>query len=106
MSSICIRTRLRQDFSRLPCPLYPRGTYRIYGDIVHESGFAETAVGEAMLPDVPGQPMSGDDAAGPSLPRGGYEMIWLHDKTKPGTFKQITATQLNLFSFRNLGHRR
>jgi hypothetical protein len=56
-----------------------------------------------MLPNVQGQPISGDDAAGPSLPRAGYEMIWLRDKTKSGTFKQITATQLNLFSFEITG---
>ena len=32
---------------------------------MHESGFAETAVGEVTLPDVAGKPVSGDDAAGP-----------------------------------------
>ena len=90
-------------FFETSLPSLSGGTYRIYGDIVHESGFAETAVGETMLPDAQGQPVSGDDAAGPSLPRGGYEMIWLRDKAKPGTFKQITATQLNLFSFEITG---
>ncbi len=79
-------------------PSAPGGVYRIYGDIVHESGFAETAVGEVRLPDVHGQPLSGDDAAGPSLPSGEYNMIWIHDKTKP-----ILATQLNLFSFEIVG---
>jgi hypothetical protein len=58
-------------------PSMPRGTYRIYGDIVHESGFAETAVGEVTLPDVAGKPVSGDDAAGPSLPAEGYRMVRL-----------------------------
>ena len=75
-------------------PSLPSGIYRIYGDIVHDSGFAETAVGEAMLPDVQGQPVSGDDAAGPNS----SDMVWVRDKTKP-----IAATQLNLFSFEIVG---
>jgi hypothetical protein len=79
-------------------PSLPRGTYRIYGDIVHESGFAETAIGQATMPEVQGKPLSGDDASGPSLPGGGYSMIWVHEKTKP-----IVATQLNLFSFEIVG---
>lgn len=79
-------------------PSLPAGVYRIYGDIVHESGFAETAIGEVKLPEVHGQPLSSDDAAGPSLPSGGYEMIWLRDKNKP-----ITATLINLFSFEIVG---
>jgi hypothetical protein len=79
-------------------PSMPRGTYRIYGDIVHDSGLAETAVGEVSLPDVTGKPVSGDDADGPSLPAGGYSMIWLHDQSKP-----IVATQVQLFSFEIVG---
>ncbi len=75
-------------------PSLPAGTYRIYGDIVHDSGFAETAIGEAMLPDVHGRPVSGDDAAGPDS----TNMIWVRDKTRP-----IMATQLNLFSFEIVG---
>jgi hypothetical protein len=75
-------------------PSLPGGTYRIYGDIVHDSGFAETAVGEAMLPEVQGTPVSGDDAAGPNS----SNMVWVHDKAKP-----IVATQVNLFSFEIVG---
>jgi hypothetical protein len=79
-------------------PAIPRGTYRIYGDIVHDSGLAETAVGEVSLPDVIGKPVSGDDADGPSLPAGGYSMVWLRDQSKP-----IVARQINLFSFEIAG---
>ena len=85
-------------FFETALPSLPAGSYRIYGDIVHDSGFAETAVGEAQLPDTQGQPLAGDDAAGPSLPASGYNMIWLHDPSKP-----IAATQLNLFSFEITG---
>lgn len=82
----------------LSMPSLKAGTYRIYGDIVHDSGFGETAVGETVLPDVKGKPLTGDDAGGPSLPGNGYRMVWLHEKTKP-----IVATELNLFSFEIVG---
>ncbi len=85
-------------FFETALPSLPAGTYRIYGDIVHDSGFAETAVGEVQLPAVHGQPVTGDDAAGPSLPASGYAMVWLHDPSKP-----IPATALNLFSFEITG---
>jgi hypothetical protein len=79
-------------------PSLEGGTYRIYGDVVHASGFAETAVGETTLPEVHGKALSDDDAAGPSLPAGGFQMVWLSDQTKP-----ISATELNLFAFEIVG---
>lgn len=79
-------------------PSVPAGNYRVYGDIVHDSGFAETAVGEMTFRDVTGAPVSGDDAVGPSLPADGYKMVWMHDTAKP-----IVATQVNLFSFEIIG---
>lgn len=64
-------------------PSLPAGTYRIYADIVHDSGLAETAVGEVVLPNVSGSPVSGDDAAGPSLPESDYRMVWVHERVVP-----------------------
>jgi hypothetical protein len=42
--------------------------------------------------------VGGDDAIGPSLPAGGYDMVWLHDNTKP-----VVATELTLFAFEITG---
>jgi hypothetical protein len=51
------------DF-RLPLPNMPSGTYRLYADIVHASGFPETMVATIQLPAVHGRALSGDDAFG------------------------------------------
>jgi len=70
-------------------PSIPAGTYALYGDIVHENGFPETATAEIQLPQIAGTPLKGDDAAGagPTLDKadhsavvaplsGGYRMVW------------------------------
>jgi hypothetical protein len=46
-------------------PRVPRGRYRVYGDVVHESGFAETIVSTVDLPDTDSRsaPTDADDAA-------------------------------------------
>ncbi len=70
-------------------PNMPAGRYQIFADVVHQTGFPTTMVGEVELPDIPGKPTGGDDSewAGPailsganatpkcSLPDGG-QMIW------------------------------
>ena len=70
-------------------PSMPAGTYALYGDIVHENGFPETATAEVPLPPIAGTPLEGDDAggAGPTLDKadytsavaplsGGYRLVW------------------------------
>jgi hypothetical protein len=70
-------------------PSMPAGRYALYGDIVHENGFPETAVTELELPEITGRPLAGDDAggAGPPLVKAdynslvaplseGYRMVW------------------------------
>lgn len=67
----------------------PAGRYQIYADIVHQNGLPETLLAQIDMPDVPGKPLTGDDAAGegPLLSTatkdrsvaqlsGGYRMIW------------------------------
>ena len=44
-------------------PALPAGRYRLFGDFVHQTGLAETAVTEVLLPDIAGKPLVGDDAA-------------------------------------------
>lgn len=70
-------------------PDMPAGHYRLYGDIVHASGFPETATAEIDLPAIAGQPLTGDDAGGSGPPLAqadynrnvsalpdGFRMVW------------------------------
>ena len=76
-------------------PSMSASTYALYGDIVHENGFPETATAEIQLPQIAGTPLEGDDAGGtgPALDKadynaavaplaGGYRMVWDHG-TRP-----------------------
>jgi len=78
-------------------PSLQAGHYRIYGDIVHENGLAETAAGEIDLPEITeGKPLAFDDAGGPlavsetdSFDLGdGYRMVWLRTPGVPITAKK------------------
>jgi hypothetical protein len=80
----------------LALPSLPSGRYRIYGDIVHGNGLAETAVGDIDLPAVTGAPLEGDDAGG--VMSGANGMVWLRDDARP-----IVAKQANLFRFELAG---
>lgn len=53
---------------QLALPSIPVGTYRLYADVVHATGFPETLVGQLVLPEIAGRPLAGDDAKGLALP--------------------------------------
>ena len=74
---------------RMTLPSMPPGTYRLYGDIVHASGFPETLTAQLVVPaGLPPAPLAAEDAsaAPPALSQGelgtayklpdGYTMIW------------------------------
>lgn len=62
---------------RFALPAMPAGRYRLYGDVVHATGLAETAVAELDVPEIAGTPLSGDDATGPTP----AHLVWLRDPT-------------------------
>ncbi len=43
------------------------GHYQIFADVVHQTGFPETMLGEIDLPQISGKPLAGDDAEGSGL---------------------------------------
>lgn len=87
-------------------PIAP-GHYKIFADIVRASGFPDTMVADADLPNTPGKPMTGDDSeawapvladggedtASSGLPDGG-RMVWERDSTP------LTSNRLLWFRFR------
>lgn len=88
-------------------PAVPSGEYKVFADIVRGTGFPETMVSEINLPDVTGEPLSGDDSgvsastfessvqttSASVLPDGG-RMIWeQHGAT-------LKAGQVSWFRFR------
>jgi hypothetical protein len=97
-------------------PDMPAGKYKIFADIVRGTGFPETLVSEIDLPEVKGQPFSGDDSGVTTSPFGsstapvanvniaplpdGARMLWEQDK---GALK---AGQVSWFRFRveDTGH--
>jgi hypothetical protein len=99
---------------KMALPAMPPGEYKLYGDVVHASGFPETLVTTVNVPANNGGPadwpilLGPDDAkanpsplsAGPLGPSyklpDGYTMVW----DKPGT---LTATTPYSLRFRLLG---
>ena len=90
-----------------PLPAMPAGRYALYGDIVHANGLGETATAEMQLPEIAGQPLTGDDSAGAALPvakadynrsvtplSDGFQMVWDREKAP------LRARRSYLFRFR------
>lgn len=84
-------------------PEMPAGEYRLFGDVVHSSGFPETVVATIQTKGVSGMPLIGDDAAGsgPGVSQGpanssvsnlgeGWKMVWDRGTTP---LKVTEATQ-------------
>jgi hypothetical protein len=71
------------DSSRFPValPPLPAGRYRVFSDIVHESGFTQTLVSSIVIP-----------AAAPvAQPGGDKDDSWFTDSVKPGATKVTLA---------------
>ena len=79
-------------------PAIPAGRYKLYGDVVHRSGFPETIVATLNVDrDIAGALISGDDAAGSRSPSpSGAHIVWDRDPTP------IKARQPQIFKFRLL----
>lgn len=83
-------------------PIMPEGQYKLYGDIVHHTGFPETQVATVNLPAVTGEALSGDDSGSFDLAptdkvaqlSGGYRMVWQRDD------RAFKANQPYWFRFR------
>ena len=88
-------------------PSIAAGRYRLFADIVHENGLAETAVVETAVPDIAGRELAGDDSSAVAAPLpqagndttvsqlpGGFRMVWLRE---PGS---VWSKKMSLFRFR------
>ncbi|HXU68815.1 MAG TPA: hypothetical protein VN947_05775 [Polyangia bacterium] len=75
---------------RYALPAMEAGRYRLWADVVHASGLAETAVAEIELPAIAGAPLDGDNATGSGPATfepartiapldDGARMVWLRD---------------------------
>ncbi|HLK53966.1 MAG TPA: hypothetical protein VKU42_10960, partial [Candidatus Angelobacter sp.] len=83
-------------------PILPEGQYKLFGDIVHHTGFPETEVATVNMPSITGEALQGDDAGGLDFLAAdkvaqlsdGYRMVWQRDD------KPFKAGQPYWFRFR------
>ena len=80
--------RGENDVFRQQLPNMAAGRYALYGDVVHAYGIGETVTAQLDLPEIHGQPLTGDDAESGALGvkanynpgvtelPGGYRMVW------------------------------
>jgi hypothetical protein len=90
----------------LDLPDMPAGKYKLFADVVHANGLAETMVSEVSLMEIHGRKLSGDDAGGSAPALGveetrtvspmldGYRMVWVRDAAP------LKARQATQFVFR------
>jgi hypothetical protein len=83
-------------------PDIPAGSYKLFADVVHANGFAETLVTDVSLPEVHGRALAGDDSEAGAPPIGGrerplisqlsdgYRMVWVNGDAQ---LKARAATQ-------------
>jgi hypothetical protein len=97
---------------QLALPTMPAGTYRLYADVVHATGFPETLVAQVDLPEIAGRALERDDATGMAQPISsqvgganacaanpaagprfrlpdGYTMVWDNAATRPAKTPQV-----------------
>ena len=67
-------------------PVVEAGNYALFADIVRESGFPDTMTARLTLPDLAGNPLSGDDSeitvASPAAAQGSMASFTLPDKSR------------------------
>ncbi len=94
------------EFS-LALPNVDPGHYKIFADVVHDTGFAETAVTEIDLPAIQGRALDGDDSVGTAAAlyqadisrtaaplSDGFRMVWMRDS------QPLQSRRLYRFLFR------
>ncbi len=92
-------------------PTVDPGHYKVFADVVHKNGFAETAVSEVNLLSIPGRALEPDDSFGTASPisdadtsrtavdkgaplADGFRMVWIRDP------QPLQSRRLYRFQFR------